>query len=505
MPLLFRSPAWRIALLALVLALGFLGTRGIWDPDEGRYTNVALNMLDSGDWLNPKRSHEVGHWTKPPLTYWAIAASVGVFGANPWAARLPSALAYLLCVWLAWRVARRLAPGAQAQAALAYATMLLPFGAAQMITTDFLLAAATGTALWAFVEARFAPRAHPLRWLTLMWAAFALGFLTKGPPALLGLLVVLAFDYAVPDRRRHRVFHFAGLALFVALALPWYVAVTLDHPGLLGYFLGDEVVGRVASNEFDRNGEWYGWLKVYGPTLLLGTLPWTPALWRWLRALPTQVRGWRDPAVRHADAAGVMLALWVLLPLLVFCIARSRLPLYLLPLFLPLAVIVARQRQAEGRGLPRPALLTLWAALLLALKAAAAYWPTHKNAAAWAEAIRARAGGAVTEVVFVEDMARYGLHLHLGIGTQIEKVSLDPEPDSRFNPEYDETLAQELAEHEPGVVWVAKQERWPELRRRIEALGWRAHPLGTPYEGRVMFRLEPTASAPSAPAAPPPN
>ncbi|MCD2486527.1 hypothetical protein LRN66_14185, partial [Staphylococcus aureus] len=93
------------------------------------------------------------------------------------------------------------------------------------------------------------------------------------------------------------------------------------------------------------------------------------------------------------------------------------------------------------------------------------------------EAIRARAGGAIGEVVFVEDMARYGLHLHLGTGTQIEKVSLDPEPDSRFNPEYDETLAQELAEHEPGVVWVAKQERWPELRRRIEALGWRAHPL----------------------------
>ena len=87
---LLRSPAAWIALLACVLALAGLGLRGIWDPDEGRYTNVALNMLDSGDWLNPHRSHEVGHWTKPPLTYWAIASSVGLLGHTSFAARLPS-------------------------------------------------------------------------------------------------------------------------------------------------------------------------------------------------------------------------------------------------------------------------------------------------------------------------------------------------------------------------------------------------------------------------------
>ena len=44
-----RSPTFLIAALAIVLSLLFLGQRGIWDPDEGRYTNVALHMLDSGD------------------------------------------------------------------------------------------------------------------------------------------------------------------------------------------------------------------------------------------------------------------------------------------------------------------------------------------------------------------------------------------------------------------------------------------------------------------------
>lgn len=489
MPRLLRSTAFRIAALALVLGLGFLGSRGIWDPDEGRYTNVALNMLDSGDWINPRRSHEVGHWTKPPLTYWAIAASIRVLGANPWAARLPSALAFLLCTWLAWRVARRIAPGSEAPAAVVYATMAFTVGASQMITTDYVLSACVGVAMWAFVEARFAARKAP-HWLVLMWAALALAFIAKGPPALVYLLVVVVFDWLMPPRRDHRAFHAAGLAVFVLLALPWYIAVIAGHPGLFRYFIGDEVVNRVATNEFGRHGEWYGWLTVYGPTLLIGTLPWTPVLWRWACRLPSRLREWQVPAARASDGGTLLLATWILLPLLVFCLARSRLPLYLLPLFLPMAVAIGTQWRKEGRAL-RWRWLLAWTAVLLGLKFAAAQWPTHKDASAWAEAIRARVPGAIGEVVFVEDMARYGLHLHLGTHVQVEKVSLAPQHPAAFNPPFDETLAMELAEHEPGVVWICKEDAWPALRARIAALGYEARQDGTPYRDRIVFTVAP--------------
>lgn len=475
------SGLW-IAALALLLALGFLGSRGIWDPDEGRYINVALNMLDSGDWLNPRRNDDVGHWTKPPLTYWAIAATVGVFGKNPWAARLPVALAYLLSIWLAWRVARRLAPGAEPQAAVIYATMLFTLGASQLVTTDYVLAACLGVAMWAFVEARFG-NVHPKRWLVLMWAGFALAFLTKGPPALLPLLVVLLFDQWMPGRRGHRALQLSG---------PWYVAVIHGNPGLFEYFIGDEVVNRISTNEFGRHGEWYGWLTVYAPTLLLGTLPWTPALLRWARGVPAQLKSWwRNPTQRVADAPWLLLALWVLLPLLVFCLAQSRLPLYLLPLFLPLAVLAARQRQQEGRALPRWRWLLLWAAVLLGLKPASAHWPTHKNAAVWAEQIRTRAPVAVHEVIFVEDMARYGLRLHLDV--EIEKISLAPLEPSRFNPPFDEDLATELMESqgEPDAIWICKPDLWPLVQQRIAQQGSQAMQVGAPYEGRVIFQVRP--------------
>ena len=53
-----RRPAHAMAtlltlLLAVLLALSFQGTRGLWGPDEGRYSNIALEMVDSGDWVTP--------------------------------------------------------------------------------------------------------------------------------------------------------------------------------------------------------------------------------------------------------------------------------------------------------------------------------------------------------------------------------------------------------------------------------------------------------------------
>ena len=496
--LLSRPRLW-IGLLAVVLAFGFLGTRGIWDPDEGRYTNVGLNMLDSGDWLNPRRNQDVGHWTKPPLTYWAIAASGAVFGHNPWAARIPPALSYLLCVWLVWRLARRLAPGAEDTAAVVFATMLLPFGAAAMITTDFLLAAWETLAVLAFVEARFGASRHGMRWRWLLCAAMALAFLTKGPPALLPLLVMVAYDRLLPPERGQRVFDIAGLAVFALLALPWFVAVIADNPGLFEYFVGDEVVNRVVTDEFGRHGQWYGWLLVYAPTLLLGSLPWTADLWRWARALPGSIRAWRAPQARTAQRGALLVALWLLLPLAVFCLARSRMPLYILPLFAPLAILVAQQRQRDGRSLPRWRWLLAWAALLLVLRLASAWWPTHKDAGAWADALRERAPGPVREIVFVEDMARYGLHLELG--AEIEKVGVDaPQPSGYAAPNFDRSLDAELARREPHRLWIAKRASWDAMRARIHARGYRTQVLGPDYRGRDVFRvLAPLAPHPRRP------
>ena len=488
----WKNSALWIALIAVALGIGFLGTRAIWDPDEGRYTNVALNMVETGDWINPRRNDDVGHWTKPPVTYWTIAVSTRVFGRNAWAARLPIALSYLLCVLLAWRIGKRLAPGAESFGALVFATMFVPAFSSQVITTDFILTAFQTVAMWAYVESRFGEPRGLRPWVAIMWGAFALGFLTKGPPALLPLLAIVVFEWLSPTYRRRRILLAFELLLFVAIALPWYLIVIIGHPGLLEYFVGAEVVGRFASDQFDRHGEWYGWIKVYGATLLLGTLPWTGLLLRWARQLPAQFRLWRSAVHRTETAHALFLALWILLPLGVFCLAQSRMPLYILPLFIPMAIVAAREWQAASLPWPRAHRMALIVIIYTAIRLGAAVWPTHKDAGGWADAIQARAVRPVTEVLFVEDMARYGINLHLD--AEIEKISLLPlTAQSRFNPRFDEDLATELAEGEPGAMYITKQERWPEVSERIEQQGFRAIKLGGVYEGRVFFDVQPIA------------
>jgi 4-amino-4-deoxy-L-arabinose transferase-like glycosyltransferase len=481
--------ALAVLALAAALALALLGIRGIWDPDEGRYTNVAVNMVESGDWMTPRLSEDIDHWTKPPLTYWAIASSIRVFGLNPWAARAPVALSYLLCVLLAWCIGRRLAGSAAPAAALVYATMLLPWAASQFVTTDTLLTLFETLAMWAYIEARAAPR-HASWWIVLAWVACALAFMTKGPPALLPLLVMATVDVLVPGR--HRTFSVAGIGTFLVLALPWFVVVSIRHPGLAHYFLADEVAARFASDAFHRNGEWYGWLVVYGPTLAIGSLPWTPDAWRWLRAFPRRFSAWRstrDPELRPA----ILLGAWIGIPLLVLCIARSRLPLYLLPTMVPIAVAVAMERQASARRtLPAWPAVLAWGALLLAVAASSAAWPSHKNAGAWAREIERRTTGPVTEVIFVDDMARYGLRLHLD--AEVEKVSLGELPDGRprIDRTYDGDFAGVLRQGagQPGAVFICKADAWDAVRHAVARRGLVPVVLGAPYRDRIIFRVQ---------------
>lgn len=479
-----------LILRGLVLSLGFLGSRGIWDPDEGRYTNVALTMLDNGNWVDPKRNEHTGHWTKPPMTYWLVAVSVATFGRNPWAARLPIALSYLVCMLLVWLMARHLARGAERTAVVVYATMLLPFGAGQLVTTDFVLAATQALAVYGFVLYRFGPSHKPQHGLLLMWMGFALGFMTKGPPALIPLIPIAALHLLAPRSTPCRWFwHAASAAVFLLLSLPWYVSVVMRHDGLMAYFLGAELVDRVATDRFGRNGEWYGWLKVYLPTLVIGTFPWTAEVWRWARSLPHEIGRLRQEASRQENAAPLFLALWILVPLVIFCAARSRLPLYILPIFAPLAIVAAATRRSRSLGLPQWHWLLLWVGLLLALRLVGSYLPTDKDASAWAEAIRERAPGPVTEVIFVEDVARYGLRLHLGV--EVERVSRELPPQARFNPSYDEALWDEIKEPGPesGLIYVTQQSIWAEVEKVIEEHGYQARALGTPYEGRIVFAV----------------
>jgi len=373
MPLSEDGRRSALIMLGLVLfSLAWLGSRGLWETDEGRYTDVALQMLRDGDWVLPHLYDVKPHVTKPPLTYWALAASLRLGGRREWAARLPNALAFVLSVWLLWGISRRLLPRHSWLPPALYALSPLVQAGLLFVTTDTLLALWEIAAVHGFTRAWDEQRrgGTGTAGLVQMGACFGLAFLTKGPPGLLPLLGLGAF--VLLERRRGRparLWHPLGVTALLLLGGSWFAAVLYRHPALWSTFLGREVLDRVATGVHHRNPQWYGGLLVYGPTLLAASLPgvlllpWSRhgAVRRWPRELaPSR---WRDrPAV-------ALPLLWFLLPLAVFLLARSRLPLYLLPLDAPLALLLGR---ALARRLPSPRRLAVmgggWVALLLAVR-----------------------------------------------------------------------------------------------------------------------------------------
>lgn len=441
------SPHLAILFLSILLALAFQGTRGLWSPDEGRYVDVALEMLTSGDYLHPHLEPERPHYTKPPLTYWTLALSIRLFGHNEWAVRLPYALAFVLTTWLVMVIGRQLLPPERAWlAGLFYATSLLPALAANVVTTDTLLTLFETLAMTGFVLTWRRPEQQ--RWMLLMWLGFALGFLTKGPPALLPLLGIAGFLFWQSEHRLWKVlFAPAGLLVFVLVGGSWYALVLIDNPALLDYFIRYEVLERIAGSAHKRHSEWYGGLKIYLPTLLIGSLPWG--------LLGLYGLFGKNPG-RPGVPVNRLLLSWLLIPLAVFFVARSRLPFYLLPLFVPLALLVAsRLPQTWIESCRRPWLIAglMVTMLWIALKGLAAYMPSDQDDRALSRElqtlIKARPDH---EIVFIDSTPRYGLNFYFR--EDVEYLCM-LDPCVSLGLSQDESLEQELAEREgPGYYLV---------------------------------------------------
>jgi 4-amino-4-deoxy-L-arabinose transferase-like glycosyltransferase len=439
-----RRPWLAVFALALLLGLAFQGTRGLWEPDEGRYTNVALQMIHSGDWISLRRNDTALHFTKPPVTYWAIAASVETFGRNEWAVRLPMALAYALTVLMVFQLGKRFVPERPWLPALIYASSPIPFLATNTVNTDTVLASMEALSVLCFVQYRFG--SGSTRWLDAMWAAFGLAFLTKGPPSLLPLLAIVAFE--ISQGRARTLLRPLGMLAFALIGFSWFLVVINRHPGLLDYFLGHEVYARIATNELKRYPEWYGPLVIYLPTLVVGMLPWLfavrkPALPRW---------AWLDTQSRF-------LWIWLALPLLVFCLARSRLPLYLLPLFAPISLLLARNISAHWSANSSRLVaiwITAWLVLLLGLKYwVSALYVTDKDGRPFAAQLQPMIPGHPDKLVFVEDMTRNGLNLYMD--TDIERVSFKPIQKMISDSSYDGTLSEALVQPGNRRVFIMKK------------------------------------------------
>lgn len=470
----------RLALLLfalLVFSMAFQGSRGIWEPDEGRYTNIALRMLQTGDYVVPSFNENTVHFAKPPLTYWAVAGGMALLGWNEWGARLANALAFAATVLAVLALARRMMPGRAWLPPLIYATCIFPFGTSNIVTTDTLLTLWEALAVLGFVAWRGREGSRGSVPLMVMWGGFGLAFLTKGPPGLLPLLAIASFVALTEGwRRLPGLLSLPGTALFSAIGLSWYMLVVATHPGLMTYFIQDEFFNRIASAAHHRNPEWYKPFTIYLPVLVFGTLPWSFPLIRALGTLPGTVlsRPWWGRKLK-ADPWPVFLILWVVVPLLVFFLSRSRLPLYVLPLFVPLSLVIGRVTGVSLHRGALPYLLAAWIVTLPFLKLAGSYFsPFARDSRGMAREIAQTVRPLPREAVFVDSGAYWGLNLYLHC--QVGEVSTGAWSGGKTRPK--ETLKEELSKRGHGVLLIARGRDVPKVMADCQRLGVDARVLG---------------------------
>lgn len=347
-----------------------LSLRDLISTDEGRYADIAMEMLQTGDWITP-RLNGLLYFEKPPLQYWASAIGFALLGLNDFTARLWPGLTGFMTVIAVWFTARRLWGSEAGQfAALVVVSCAWMFTNSHFLTLDMGVSFFLALSLCCFLLAQDGQQPQQQAWwMRACWAAMAGATLSKG---LIGLLIPGAslFFYSVINRDIKpwlRMQWVSGLSIFLVLAAPWFYLVSIRNPEFARFFFIHEHVERFLTTTHQHEGPiWF-----FIPDLLLGLLPWTSLL------LVMLIAGWRK-AETNIVASSVFnpkrfLIVWCGFIFVFFSVSGSKLPSYILPIFpacgLLLGPLLASySAQALKKHLLVPALLGLLLSLIYPLR-----------------------------------------------------------------------------------------------------------------------------------------
>ncbi len=355
------NPRTRTDLLLLAAFCGFLffyglGAFGLLGADEPRYAQVAREMLDRSDWVTPTLQGKP--WLeKPVLYYWQAMLPFRAFGVTDRAARVPAAFDAAVLLAAIYFFLRRFRPGSELDGALISASCAAVVGFARAAATDMPLAAAFAIALlgwYAWYERRESHEGRENIYLAGFYIFLALGTLAKGPvaPALAAVIIFLFVAVKRDWRAIPRTLWIPGIVLYLAVMLPWYIAVQVRNPGFFRVFILEHNLARFSQDVYHhRQPFWF-----YLPVFLLAMMPWTIVL---VLAVVERARLiWSEGKEKKAfssseDSWQLFLLIWMLVPILFFSASQSKLPGYILPA-VPAGALLVTEYLAARRGEARP-------------------------------------------------------------------------------------------------------------------------------------------------------
>ncbi len=333
--------AW--VLLGLAYAL-MLFQRGLIDPDEGRYAEIAREMVADGAWQE-MRLLGYRYYEKPPFTYWVTALAIAGWGAHDWAVRVPLLGNLILILGLFYGLARRHWSPAVARIALLVLASLAVFfvGSSLLLTDGFLVWWISLTCVLLYRAFQPAiPAGQQRLWLSGAACAAALGFLTKGAVAVVLPALIILVWLLEEGRARALMTPALLLALLILAGLlsPSLLWIERHNPGFWQAFVFDEHIGRFLGSRITQLHAEPSWFFLALLPLLL--LPWSLFGVRALRWSFWQ-RAWQtDPLTRF-------LLIWSLVVLIFFSLSTGKLISYILPAVPPLGLLLGRWGLAQPR------------------------------------------------------------------------------------------------------------------------------------------------------------
>ena len=219
-----------------------LGEVPPYHADENFYVESSLRMVESGDYITPVY-HEKKRFAKPILYYWMVVSSYEIFGVSLASARLPSVLLGVLSIGLVFLLGCRLFGSRVGLfSAFILPSIYLHFQISRWSTTDMALSFFVLLALYFFVLL-FQTNFQKNIYAYLFYLSLGLGFMVKGPPAIL-IPGLTALGYLIATKRKSWFADLQvgrGLIILLVIIVPWFAAMLGMH--------GEEFKNHIVGNE----------------------------------------------------------------------------------------------------------------------------------------------------------------------------------------------------------------------------------------------------------------
>jgi 4-amino-4-deoxy-L-arabinose transferase-like glycosyltransferase len=345
------------------IAFGWnLGNVGLIDETEPLFAEASRQMLVTGDWITPFFNGET-RFDKPALIYWCQAIAYAIMGVNEWSARIPSALAAMTVIALAFytvqwyftkqdelaqvtNLPRRYLTAAMAAGLMALNPEMIVWGRTGV--SDMLLTGCIGSTLLCFFLG-YAQNPAPIvianwrlpnKWYLACYVLIAGAILTKGPVGIvLPGLIMIAFALYVGKfwELWREMRPILGLGIVLILSVPWYALVIWRNGwNFINSFFGYHNIERFTEVVNGHSAPWFFYFLV----VLLGFAPYAV----YIPASLARVKFWQRShwlKQQRSQHLGLFACFWFLGIFGFFTIAVTKLPSYVLPLMPAAAILIA--------------------------------------------------------------------------------------------------------------------------------------------------------------------